>query len=132
MSLGGLIKGATKGAWLTTITLHNPNTIGPFQGLLTCTAGGGLVDTEQIDLANGGTPGIGSWTSTGADTFALKFYKLAVDNQGNLLFTVHFHLMGHLIEDQQAFTSSGTFGGTDPTGKMLFSGTVQMRGTRIQ
>src|SRR5689334_7284257 len=55
-----------EGAWLTSITLHNPNTVGPFQGLLTCAAGGGLVDTEQIDLANGGTPGIGSWTSTGA------------------------------------------------------------------
>jgi hypothetical protein len=36
-----------EGGWLTTITLHNPNTVGPFQGLMTFAPGSGVVDTEQ-------------------------------------------------------------------------------------
>src|ERR1700682_6333269 len=84
------------GAWLTTITLHNPSTVGPFQGLMTFAPGGGVVDTEQIDLAPGGTIGIGSWESTGKASFSLTFFKLGVDNQGNLLYTAKFRLTGQL------------------------------------
>jgi hypothetical protein len=121
-----------EGAWKTAIALHIKGGPPPFSGLITFAAGGGLVDTEQIDLAEGGTPGIGSWASTGADTFALQFYKLLVDNKGNLLTTVRFRLTGHLTADQNAFTSSGTFAGFDPSGKQIFSGTIDIHGTRIE
>src|ERR1051326_6028472 len=60
------------GGWKTIITLQGNS---PIQGLITFDAGGGLVDTQQIDLANNGTPGIGSWLSTGGGTFELNFFK---------------------------------------------------------
>ena len=46
-----------EGGWRTTITLQGN---APFQGLITLDAGGGLVDTQQIDLSQQATPGIGS------------------------------------------------------------------------
>jgi hypothetical protein len=87
---------------------------------------------SKIDLAVGGTIEIGSWVSTGKESFALTFFKLAVDNQGNLLYTAKFRLSAHLTKDSTAFNSAGTFAATDPTGKVLFSGTVQIQGTRMQ
>src|SRR5689334_11055626 len=60
-----------EGGWKTTITLHINGGKSTFTGLITFAAGGSLVDTEQIDLSQGGTPGIGSWASTGADAFAM-------------------------------------------------------------
>ena len=121
-----------EGAWFTTITLHNPNTVGPFQGLMTFAPGGGVVDTEQIDLANGSTPGIGSWNSSGQNSFALKLFRLLVDTKGNLRFTVKISVTFQLSVDSDAFNGSGTFDGTDPAGKVGFSGTVKFQGKRIQ
>lgn len=121
-----------EGAWFTTITLHNPKTVGPFRGLMTFAPGGGVVDTEQIDLANGSTPGIGSWTSSGQDTFALNLFRLLVDNKGNLRFTVKISVTFQLSKDSNAFNGSGTLEGIDPKGKVSFSGTVKIQGNRIQ
>ena len=46
-----------EGGWRTTITLQGN---APFLGLITFDTGGGLVDTQQIDLSQQATPGIGS------------------------------------------------------------------------
>jgi hypothetical protein len=70
-----------EGGWRTTITLQGNS---PFQGLITFAAAGGLVDTQQIDLSQQATPGIGSWVSTGGGACALNFFKIATDNKGNL------------------------------------------------
>jgi hypothetical protein len=118
-----------EGAWSTTITL---STTGPFRGLMTFAPGGGVVDTEQIDLENGSTPGIGSWTSAGQNAFALNLFRLLVDTKGNLRYTVEISLAFQLSTDSNAFTGSGTFQGVDPTGAIAFSGTVKMQGIRIQ
>ena len=118
-----------EGGWRTTITLQGNS---PFQGLITFDAGGGLVDTQQIDLANNGTPGIGSWLSTGGGTFELNFFKIASDNKGNLKFTVRFVITVQLSGDQNAFQGSGTFTLYDPNGNKQFTHTIQYDGTRIQ
>lgn len=117
------------GGWRTTITLQGNS---PFKGLITFDAGGGLVDTQQIDLSQQGTPGIGSWVSTGGGAFALNFFKIASDNKGNLNFTVRFVITVQLSGDQNAFQGSGTFTLFDPSGIAQFTHTVQYDGTRIQ
>ena len=118
-----------EGGWRTTVTLQGNS---PFQGLITFDAGGGLVDTQQIDLANIGTPGMGSWVSTGGGAYALKFFKIASDNKGNLNFTVKFVITVQLSGDQNTFQGSGTFTLFDPHGKAQFTHTIQYNGTRIQ
>jgi hypothetical protein len=116
-----------EGGWRTNVTLQGRS---PFLGLITFDAGGGLVDTQQIDLANNGTPGIGSWVSTGGGAFALNFFKIASDNKGNLNFTVRFVITVQLSGDQNAFQGSGTFTVIDPNGQSTH--TIQYDGTRIQ
>jgi hypothetical protein len=118
-----------EGGWRTTITLQGRS---PFLGLITFDAGGGLVDTQQIDLSNSGTPGIGSWVSTGGGAFALNFLKIASDNKGNLNFTVRFVISVQLGGDQNAFQGSGTFTVYDPNGIAQSTHTIQYDGTRIQ
>lgn len=118
-----------QGGWRTTITLQGN---APFQGLVTFDAGGGLVDTQQIDLSQQGTPGIGSWASTGGSAFALNFFKIASDNKGNLKFTVRFAITIQLSGDQNAFQGSGTFTVFDPNGVAQLTHTIQYNGTRIQ
>ena len=118
-----------EGGWRTTITLQGNS---PFQGLITFDAGGGLVDTQQIDLSQQATPGIGSWVSTGGGAFALNFFKIASDNKGNLSFTVRFVITIQLSGDQNAFQGSGTFTVFDPNGNKQFTHTIQYDGTRIQ
>ena len=117
------------GGWKTTITLQGS---APFQGLVSFDAGGGLVDTQQIDLSQQGTPGIGSWVSTGGGSFALKFFKIASDNKGNLNFTVGFDITIQLSADQNSFQGSGTFTVFDPNGNPQATHTIQYNGTRIQ
>lgn len=118
-----------EGGWKTTITLQGNS---PFAGLITFAAGGGLVDTQQIDLNQQGTPGIGSWHATGEDTFALNFFKIASDAKGNVSFTVQFILPIQLTEDQKAFHGKGTFTVFDSHGKKQFTNTIQFDGTRIE
>lgn len=117
-----------EGGWRTTITLQGN---APFQGLITLDAGGGLVDTQQIDLSQQATPGIGSWVSTGGGAFALNFFKIASDNKGNLSFTVRFVITIQLSGDQNAFQGSGTFTVFDPSGNKQATHTIQFDGTRI-
>ena len=117
-----------EGGWRTNVTLQGRS---PFLGLITFDAGGGLVDTQQIDLANNGTPGIGSWVSSGGGAFALNFFKIASDNKGNLNFTVRFVITIHLSGDQNAFQGSGTFTVFDPNGNAQGTHTIQYDGTRI-
>ena len=117
-----------EGAWRTTITLQGNS---PFLGLITFATGGGLVDTQQIDLNQQATPGIGSWTSTGSDTLALNFFKIASDAKGNLSFTVRFVITIQLTGDQNAFNGSGTFTVFDPNGNKRFTHTLQFDGTHI-
>lgn len=116
------------GGWKTIITLQGNS---PFQGLITFDAGGGLVDTQQIDLSQQGTPGIGSWVSTGGGAFALNFFKIASDNKGNLRFTVRFVVTIQLNGDQNSFLGSGTFSVINPKGNVQFTHTIQFNGTRI-
>jgi hypothetical protein len=118
-----------EGAWRTTIALQGNS---PFVGLITFAAGGSLVDTEQIDLNQQATPGIGSWASTGSDTFALNFFKIASDAKGNLSFTVRFVITIQLTGDQNAFNGLGVFTVFDSNGNKQFTHTVQFDGTRIQ
>jgi hypothetical protein len=118
-----------EGGWRTTITLQGN---APFQGLITFAAGGGLVDTQQIDLSQQGTPGIGSWVGTGGGAFALNFFKIASDNKGNLSFTVRFVITVQLSGDQNAFNGSGTFTVFDPNGNNQVTHTLQFDGTRLQ
>ena len=118
-----------EGGWRTNVTLQGRS---PFLGLITFDAGGGLVDTQQIDLANNGTPGIGSWVSSGGGAFALNFFKIASDNKGNLNFTVRFVITIQLSGDQNAFQGSGTFTVFDPNGNAQGTHTIQYDGTRIQ
>jgi hypothetical protein len=118
-----------EGGWRTTITLQGNS---PFQGLITFDAGGGLVDTQQIDLSQQATTGIGSWVSTGEGAFALNLFKIASDNKGNLSFTVRFVITIQLSGDQNAFQGSGTFTVFDPNGNTQATHTLQFNGTRIQ
>lgn len=117
------------GGWRTTVTLQGNS---PFLGLITFDAGGGLVDTQQIDLSQQGTPGIGSWVSTGGGAFTLNFFKVASDAKGNLSFTVRFVITIQLSGDQNAFNGSGTFTVFDPNGIKQFTHTLHFDGTRIQ
>ena len=117
-----------QGGWRTTITSQGN---APFQGLVTFDSGGGLVDTQQIDLSQQGSPGIGSWASTGGSACALNFYKIASDNKGNLNFTVRFVITIQLSGDQNSFQGSGTFTVYDPNGVAQFTHTIQYNGTRI-
>ena len=117
------------GGWKTTITLQGS---APFQGLVNFDAGGGLVDTQQIDLSQQATPGIGSWVSTGESAFTLKFFKVASDSKGNLNFTVRFVITIRLSGDQNSFQGSGTFTVFDPNGVVQFTHTIQYNGTHIQ
>ena len=118
-----------EGGWRTTITLQGN---APFQGLITFAAAGGLVDTQQIDLSQQATPGIGSWVSTGGGACALNFFKIASDNKGNLSFTVRFVITIQLSADQNSFQGSGTFTVFDPNGNKQFTHTLQFNGTRIR
>jgi len=118
-----------QGGWKTTITLEGT---APFQGLVSFDAGGGLVDTQQIDLSQQATPGIGSWVSTGGGAFALNFFKIASDNKGNLNFTVGFDITIQLSGDQNSFQGSGTFTVFNPNGNPQVTHTIQYNGTRLQ
>jgi hypothetical protein len=113
----------------TTLSLEGNS---PFLGLVTFAAGGGLLDTQQIDLASSGTPGIGSWVGTGGGAFALNFFKIVSDKKGNLSVTIRFVITIQLSGDQNAFKGSGTITIFDPNGNKLTTRTIQYDGTRIQ
>ena len=123
------------GSWIFTVTSTSGSPFPPFKALATFDQGGTLVETEQGDEAPEqenilASPGHGAWTRTGSDDFAYNFLKLLYDTSGNFAGLVKNHGTSQVEGD--TLTGSGTFVATDPTGKVIETGTYASHATRIQ
>jgi hypothetical protein len=122
-----------EGSWLYTVTItdHGP----PFTelGLETYAAGGGYVGIDQLSFTPGslGTPGHGSWISTGKRTFLLTFISLSHDEAGNPQGTLKVRQVATLSEDRNTYSGSGSFDGYDVSGNVIFSGAFTITAVRI-
>ena len=125
-----------EGSWLNTITATAPGSV-PRKGLITYDKGGGLVETLQGDEAPLSaalpiltSPGHGAWVSTGSNEIAFNFIRLFYDTSGKFAGLGKTHGTAKLEGD--TLTGSGTFVVTDPTGKVIVTGSFTSKGTRIQ
>lgn len=120
-----------EGSWLTTITPTAPGSV-PFKGLVTFDKGGGLVESGQGDEAPPilTSPGHGAWVNSGSDDIAFNFIKLLYDTSGKFAGLLKIHGTAKLEGD--ILTGSATFVVTDPTGKVIATGSNTIKATRIQ
>lgn len=123
-----------EGSWIATFTITKGPPLPPFKILIAFDSGGSLVESEQGDEAPGSpptlfSPGYGAWVSTGSHKFAFNFIKLLYDTSGGFIGLLKNHGTAQLEGD--TLTGSGTFVITE-NGKVAFSGSYTLRGTRIQ
>jgi hypothetical protein len=116
------------GSWLATVTAPSLN----LKALLTFHQDGTLVESTQGDDAppDLSTPGYGAWVNTGSDEVAMTFIHLFYDTKGNLIAFVKHHET--MQPDGDTYTAKGKYVGTDPSGKVLFSGSYTVHATRIK
>jgi hypothetical protein len=129
-----------EGSWLATITF---TTFSPapapfplplsFQALVTYAAGGGLVETSQLDQASPipASPGHGAWVCTAERTYRNTFQAFNFDATGKPTGMRTIAETLTLSADGDTYSGSGTFQNTDLTGKVLNSGTFTSTATRI-
>ncbi|GAA3501754.1 hypothetical protein GCM10019016_088610 [Streptomyces prasinosporus] len=83
-------------------------------GLVRFTADGGVVST-QVNTRN---IGLGSWRSTGPDTFEYGFHILAVDGEGTHVGEAHVRVEGEFVSDT-GWQGTGGADFYDPRGTKL-------------
>ena len=114
-----------EGSWIITVKYDDP-TVAPFHALITYSAGGGLVESDQ-----GNPPGHGAWVSTGANTFAFTFVTFLYDANRNPTGTMKVREAASLSEAGDAYTGAGTIDLFDVNGNLLASHSLQTQARRI-
>ncbi|HKC74693.1 MAG TPA: hypothetical protein VKF37_10885 [Chloroflexota bacterium] len=137
----GRHRAGVEGSWLATVSI---TTFSPapapfplpltFQALFTYAAGGGLVETSQIDQASPtrASPGHGAWVRTAEHTFRYTFQAFNFDATGKPTGMGTIAETVTLNADGNSYSGSGTFQDVDLTGKVLDSGTFTSAATRIR
>lgn len=121
------------GSWKLVVTPQDVPGSPPFDHISTFAAGGGYVESSNINLGfpTIATSGHGTWKYVGGRKVAFNYLKFFFDLGGNFIGTLQ-------VEGNYVLTSSdsvegiarGTF--TDPAGNVLFSGLASSIGTRIR
>jgi len=116
-----------EGAWHVITTPEGSGAPPPLLVLIMFAAGGGLVVSGRPP----GSPGFGTWASTGANTFALTFLALRFDPQGHFAGTTKVRAQANLSEDGNTYTGPGLTEMFDATGKLIASFKSTAQATRI-
>ena len=100
----------------------------PFQGLHTFTSNGGLISTGALD------PGTqqGTWVQTGDRTFSLTGVSFSFDSKGQPAGMAKESETITVNETFDAFTGIGKDDVFDGAGKLMFTGTATVQGTRLR
>jgi hypothetical protein len=119
-----------EGTWLSTVTTAGSSAPPPFQALVTFTARGGLVETDQSTSPSQRSAGQGSWARADDGQVRARFLAFLFDASGPRgTLTVRFTV--RLGEDGETLAGAGTFQAVDLTGKVLDSGSLTLQGRRI-
>ena len=125
-----------EGSWLITSIATAPGSV-PLKALVTFDKGGGLVESNQGDEAPLSaalpilkSPAHGAWVSTGSNEIAINSIKLLYDTSGKFAGLAKTHVTAKLEGD--TLTGSAMVVVTDPTGKVVTTGSATSTGTRIQ
>jgi hypothetical protein len=120
-----------EGTWLATVTTGGSGAPPPFQALVTFTAGGGLVETDQSSSPSQRSAGQGTWARTDDDQVRARFHAFLFDASGHPQGTLLVQFTVQLSEDGEPLTGAGTFQVVDLTGKVVDSGSFTLQGRRI-
>jgi hypothetical protein len=124
-----------EGTWLSTVTTGGSGAPPPFQALVTFTAGGGLVETDQSTSPSQRSAGQGTWVRTDDDQVRARFLAFLFDDsghpQGTLIVPFTVRLSEEEEEDGETLAGAGTFQIVDLTGKVVASGSFTLQGRRI-
>jgi hypothetical protein len=123
-----------EGTWLFTVTTGGSGAPPPFQALVTFTASGGLVETDQSTSPSQRSAGQGTWARTDDDQVRARFLAFLFDASGHPqgTLTVRFTVrLGEEEEDGETLAGAGTFQVVDLTGKVVDSGSFTLQGRRI-
>jgi hypothetical protein len=125
-----------EGTWNVQVTIRNCQNNAPirsFPSLTTFMSGGTLLDSTSGIPQALKTPGHGTWSHTGGNTYRFKFKSFSFDASGN--FT------GWTIINQEAnlerrrfdeYESTGTSEVYAPNGSLLFTGCSTTTATRFE
>jgi len=133
-----------EGSWLTLVTATDPPGLPPFQGLMTFTRTGEVLESRRLYVPPPFGPlletgGHGAWERAAHDDILVKFIFLVqaapnhpVLQNGEPLGTDNIHM--RLDVDRGGQTFSGTFvsQARDPQGNLLFTARGTVQGTRIR
>ena len=122
-----------EGSWVVNVTITSDPPQSPFQALVTFTAGGGLVETDQSTSPSQRSAGQGTWARTDDDQVRARFLAFLFDASGHPqgTLTVRFTVRLGEEEDGETFAGAGTFQVVDLTGKVVASGSFTLQGRRI-
>jgi hypothetical protein len=119
-----------EGTWLATVTTGGSGAPPPFQALVTFTAGGGLVETDQSTPPSQRSAGQGTWACSDDDQVHAGFLAFLFDASGHPQGTLIVRFTVRLSEDGTALTGAGTFQVVDLTGQVVDSGSFTLQGRR--
>jgi hypothetical protein len=88
-----------EGTWLATVTTGGSGAPPPFQALVTFTAGGGLVETDQSTPPSQRSAGQGAWACTDDDRVCARFHAFLFDASGHPQGTLIVRFTVRLSED---------------------------------
>jgi hypothetical protein len=120
-----------EGTWLSTVTTSGSGAPPPFQALVTFTAGGGLVETDQSTSPSQRSAGQGTWACTDDDQVRARFLAFLFDDSGHPQGTLTVPFTVRLSEDGETLAGTGTFQAVDLTGKVVNAGSFTLQGRRI-
>lgn len=128
---GRSLKRAIEGSWKARVTVApGPGAGPPFDALVTYSAGGGLVESDNLFPPSIVTAGHGSWEFAGR-TFNNTFTKLMFNPQGQFTGTIKVREKITLGFNKSDYTGVGKADFFDPADNFLVSVDFTTQATRI-
>jgi hypothetical protein len=128
---GNSIKRAIEGSWKAKVTVApGPGAPPPVDALVTYSAGGGLVESDNLFPPSVVTAGHGSWEYAGR-SFNNTFVKLMFNAQGQPTGTIKVREKITLGINRNEYTGAGVAELFDPAGNLLLSLPFTTQATRI-
>jgi hypothetical protein len=128
---GNSIKRAIEGSWKAKVTVApGPGAPPPVDALVTYSAGGGLVESDNLFPPSVVTAGHGSWEYAGR-SFNNTFVKLMFNAQGQPTGTIKVREKITLGFNRNEYTGAGTAEIFDPSGNLLLSINFTTQAARI-
>lgn len=126
----GLGANALDGSWNVAVTSAQPGPP-PFAEMMTFTAGGGIIESNNLFPPAAASPGHGSWRYEGDQNFSFTFIKFLFDPATGQ-FTGTLKVTGTITATgKNSWEGPATVETFDPNGVLIISGTAFGEATRI-